>query len=377
VWSGLDFASRCRSALLFAGVVAAAAGCASPPLPAPAGLSRAVWVTRFDWRSEADIESAISRAAELGFGAVFFQVRGNGTVLYRSEHEVWSDAFGFKDPGFDPLAVAVRAALVSGVQLHAWLNLMPGWSGDRPPDDVDQLYHAHAGWFLRDASGEREPLAKQRYAGLNPCLPEVRAYLADLCAEVARVEGLAGLHLDYVRLTSGDEPGGIDRFPDDALTRTRFAIDKGLEASTSPAAYRAWKVACVTDLVEQVRARVRGEPLLLSAAVLADPGRALASAQDWPDWARRGLVDVVVPMAYATDDGTFKRLVRLDRAAAGTCALVVGVGLFKHDDPLQTVRQMELAQQLGARGVALFSFGELVKPERAEFELELRRWLRG
>ncbi len=353
--------------------------CASVPRPAPSGLERAVWITRFDWRTEADIRGAIARCGELGFRSVFFQVRGNGTVLFRSDHEVWSDAFAHEDPGFDPLEVAAEAAMKSGVQLHAWLNLMPGWSGDKEPKDQRQLYHSRAEWFLRDASGEREALSKQGYAGLNPCLPEVRDYLCALCVEAARVPGVAGVHLDYVRLTSGDQLGGIERFPADEITRTRFRIDKGLDASMHAVAFRDWKIECVTKLVQQVRASLRAEgaPTLLSAAVLADPVRALASGQDWRAWAHRGLVDALVPMAYAEDDAVFKKLVQTGCASAGRCALIAGVGMFKHADPLQTVRQMEIARRAGASGVALFSYGEMVKPEREHFTRELKRWLGG
>ena len=359
--------------------VALSGGCASLPRAAPAGLERAVWITRFDWRTEQDIRVAIARCGEMGFRAVFFQVRGNGTVLFRSDHEIWSDTFRNDNPGFDPLEVAAEAALQSGVQLHAWLNLMPGWSGDKEPKDPRQLYHSHGEWFLRDASGEREPLAKDAYLGLNPCLPEVRDYLAALCVEAARVPGVAGVHLDYVRLTSGDQLGGIERFPADELTRTRFRIDKGMEASGNAVAFRDWKVECVTKLVQQIRASLRAEgtPTLLSAAVLADPQRALSSGQDWRAWAQRGLIDALVPMAYASDDAAFKKLVQTGCAGAGRCALIAGVGMFKHDDPLQTVRQMEIARRAGASGVALFSYGEMVKPEREHFMRELKRWLKG
>jgi uncharacterized lipoprotein YddW (UPF0748 family) len=338
-----------------------------------------VWITRWDWRTEADIRSAIARCAELGFTAVFFQVRGNGTVLFRSDHELWSDAFGHEDPGFDPLEVAAEASVVAGVQLHAWLNLLPGWSGEREPNDQRQLYHARAEWFLRDASGQREELRRDGYLGLNPCLPEVRDYLCALCVEAARVPGVAGVHLDYVRLTSGDQLGGIERFPADEVTRTRFRIDKGLDASAHPVAFRQWKIDCVTKLVAQIQASLRaaGTPTLLSAAVLADPARARASGQDWTTWTKRGLVDALVPMAYSDDDGVFKQLIQTSAAAAGRCALIAGVGLYKHSDPLQTVRQMEIARRAGASGVALFSYGEMVKPTRAEYVRELQRWLRG
>jgi len=370
--------TSCRLALLGAALVLGS--CASaPPRPAPAGLQRAVWVTRWDWRTEDDIRAVIGRCAELGFTAVMFQVRGNGTALYRSDTEVWSEAFSFQDPGFDPLDVAADAATRAGVQLHAWINVLPGWRGGAEPADPRQLWHARPLWFLRDAGGEREPVGEQGYLGLNPCLPEVREYLAALCAEVARVPGVAGIHLDYVRLTSGDRAGGIDRFPADELTRTRFRIEKGLDADRHPAAFRQWKVDCVTRLVEEVRARLRAEcsPTLLSAAVLADPERALESGQDWRTWGRRGLVDAIVPMAYQEDDQRFKQLVQRARAAAGRAALIAGVGMFKHGDPLQTARQMEIARRAGAAGVALFSYGEMVKPEREDFMQELRRWLRG
>jgi uncharacterized lipoprotein YddW (UPF0748 family) len=220
-------------------------------------------------------------------------------------------------------------------------------------------------------------LGQQGYVGLNPCLPEVRSYLADLCLEVARVPGVAGVHVDYVRFTSGDQLGGIERFPADELTRTRFQVDKGMDAALHPVAFRQWKVDCGTALVAQIRARMRADgcKALLSAAVLADPARAVAAGQDWALWAERGLVDAVLPMSYTDDDAAFRRYVQAATARCGRAAVIAGVGMFKHADSLQTVRQMELARQAGAAGVALFSYGELVKPEREQFAHDLRQWL--
>lgn len=349
-----------------------------PRREAPLGLERAIWVSRFDWRTAEDIEKLVAHAADLGFRAMLFQVRGNGTVLYPSQHEVWSDAMRFEDPGFDPLDVAIRAALQHGVQLHAWINLMSGWSGEREPVDSRQLWLSHPEWFLRDGTGEREPLAAQGYVGLNPCLPEVRQYLTELCVELARVPGVAGVHLDYVRFTSGDQLGGIERFPDDELTRTRFQIDKGLDATVHKVAFRQWKIDCVTALVGQIRARLRadGGKVLLSAAVFADPVRANASGQDWPTWAQRGLIDALLTMSYTEDDAAFRRFVEAACARSGRAAVIAGVGLYKHQDSLQTVRQMDLAKRVGAAGVALFSYGEMVKPERATFAHDLAQWLK-
>src|SRR5688572_17344316 len=131
------------------------AGCASLP-DAPAGLERAIWVTRYDWKTAADIDRVMQECADTGFGAVLFQVRGNGTVLFDSKYEPWSEQFGFRDPGFDPLQTAVAAAHARGLKLHAWVNMIPGWRGTAAPTDARQLWNARPGWFLADRHGQRQ-----------------------------------------------------------------------------------------------------------------------------------------------------------------------------------------------------------------------------
>ncbi len=353
-----------------------AAGCAVGPDVQGSGLRRAIWVTRWDWRSADDIRAAIDRCADLGGTAVFFQVRGNGTVAYGSRIEVWSEAFRFADPGFDPLRVAIEAGRARGIAVHAWLNVTPGWRGKDEPNDPRQLYRARPDWFLKDRDGRREPIERAGYLGLNPCLPEVRVYLVTLCEEIAAVPGLAGLHLDYIRFTSGDHDG-IDAFPNDAVTRGHYRSAGGRDDGAE--AYRTWKVGCVTELVRAIRARVKATApgLQLSAAVLSDPARALASGQAWPAWAREGLVDALVPMAYTDDDEAFVRQLATLRAQAGSCPLVVGVGLYKHADATQMERQMQAVARARVAGVALFSLGELSKPERADMVSAVRAaWAR-
>ncbi len=104
-----------------------------------------------------------------------FQVRGNGTALYSSREEVWSEQFGFEGPPFDPLSQAVVSAHANGLKIHAWINVLPGWRGDKPPSEHRQLFHTRPEWFLRGPPVPGQGLGKivkeGSYFWLNPCLP--------------------------------------------------------------------------------------------------------------------------------------------------------------------------------------------------------------
>lgn len=316
-------------------------GCAARPrLDAP--LSRCIWIDRWDYSTAADVERAIEQSRRAGFTAVLFQVRGNGTAAWRSAHEVWSERFGFRDPGFDPLAIAVAAAHARGMQLHAWVNVVPGWVGVDDPADERQLWNSRRDWFVQDRNGKHQSRAKGKYLALDPARAEVRRYLADLCGEIARRYAVDGIHLDYVRYPNG---------PGDDLD----ALGAGAAAQTR----------AVTELVAGIRAAVKssGKPILLSAAVFADPAVALQKVrQDWPDWCRRGLVDAVLPMNYTEQDDLFAARTRAAVEAAAGAPVIAGVGLYKHQGGAQTRRQLDAALRAGARGVGVFNYRTLFGP---------------
>ena len=158
---------------------------------------RAIWVTRWDYKTPGDIARVMDNCKVAGFNTVLFQVRGNGTAFYRSRIEPWADELGGRDPGFDPLAIAIEEAHRRGLSLHAWVNVIPGWRGDTPPTNPRQRYNAHADWFWRDAAGRRQPLGW--YVSLNPCYPKVRRYLTAVMQEIVANYPVDGLHLDYIR----------------------------------------------------------------------------------------------------------------------------------------------------------------------------------
>lgn len=271
---------------------------------------RAIWVTRTQYRSPADIEAVMENCHRAGFNHVIFQVRGNGTVFYPSKLEPWAEQFEFKSPGFDPLAVACREAHARGLVLHAWVNVMPAWRGTRPPAHPDQLYHQRPEWFWYDQHGKRQALSSF-YVSLNPCLPEVREYLVALFEELVTGYDIDGLHMDYIRFPN--EPPAIPRdsgldYPRDAKTLALFHQASGHAPDDDTAAWNRWRTEQVTELVKAIREMtLRKRPdLLLTASLGTNPQNSLEHFRDDLTWAREGYLDAAFPMNYRPDVESFR-----------------------------------------------------------------------
>src|SRR5687767_6169896 len=80
-----------------------------------ASFRRFLWVTRWDFQTPEDIKKICQNAASVRSTDLFFQVRGEGTVFFKSSIEPWAseltggatNAIG-RDPGWDPLDTAIR-----------------------------------------------------------------------------------------------------------------------------------------------------------------------------------------------------------------------------------------------------------------------------
>jgi uncharacterized lipoprotein YddW (UPF0748 family) len=365
-----------------------------PPPPPPV---RALWITRFDYRSAEDVERVVRDAAGAGFDTLLFQVRGNATAFYRSGIEPWAAELGGQDPGFDPLELACAEAHRLGVALHAWVNVMPAWWGSTPPEHPGQLYNARPEWMWYDQWGVRQGLVERFYVSVNPCLPDVRAYLVALFRDLAARYPIDGLHLDYVRFPN--EPpvvpagSGID-YPRDAATLALFAAATGATPESDPEAWDRWRAAQVSLLVKEIRDMLRATrpEAVLSAAVGPVPERALEHFQDGLDWARAGLVDLVFPMNYTGTLAVFEQRLAPWIAPGVKSRVVVGLRLDS-GERVEHVAQVERALE-SCDGFAVFAYSLLfespddvlvpgddgfrqARAERREFWVGRLRELRG
>ncbi len=324
---------------------------------------RAVWVTRWDYKEADDITRIMDNCADAGFNTVLFQVRGNGTVFYDSPHEPWAEEFDFKSPGYDPLQKACHEARRRGLDLHAWVNVMPAWRGPKEPAAKNQLYHTHPEWFWYDKDGNRQPLNhtvgnKQRgwYVSLNPCLPEVRDYLAELFADIAARYEIQGLHMDYIRFPREPVVSGevIPDYPRDERTLALYKADTDFAPDDDENAWTEWRIEQVNKLVKEIHGKLRrARPAaVLTAAVGSEPDRATKSYfQDARTWMDRGIIDAVVLMNYTSDPTVFEQ--RIDPWLAHESTVPIVPGFWFGSQPGKTQeqaaeivrRQMEIANE--------------------------------
>jgi uncharacterized lipoprotein YddW (UPF0748 family) len=371
------FPQNWRALLLLAVVpvtISAAPGQTVAPPPPPreptaldaiAPYRRCLWVTRWDWETAQDIERICYNAASARFSDIMFQVRGAGTVYYPSRIEPWAGELTDRrhpaprtgrDPGWNPLATALAEAHRRGLRLHAYMNVLPGWSHDELPDPASgQAWAIHRSWFMMDR-GLRRMTAANGYAFLDPGKPEVREHLAALFGELASKHAVDGIHLDYIRYPheAGDysyNPPVVEAFQELA----------GGTPTTRPEAWFDFRRAQVNATVEAIAgAARRARPgVELSAAVLSDPSKGRNEAGQSPfEWLDKGWLDAIAPMVYTEDMARFAELSRPFQASDIRKRVWLGIWANPQRNPNLSAQVRRAAAQ-GFGAVAVFGYSDL------------------
>jgi uncharacterized lipoprotein YddW (UPF0748 family) len=376
--------SNLRTATSTFVAVALVAACSSPPGASPdaavevdaaadaqidaqpvAGEMRGIWITRFAWTTQAQLEAIIDRAAAANFNAVFVQVRAEGDAYYRSAHEPWSRRLGAlgRDPGWDPLQVSIDRAHSHGMELHAYVNVFTAWptslampvaEGTKP-----HPLHAHPEWLAVNSSGVN---ADSEYRWFTAGNPAVRAHVVAVVTDLLANYAVDGLHLDRIRLPGAD-------YSHDAITQAAFDAAKAQNAALTWSLFmRAQVDTMVADIhAALVATRPRAK---LSAAVwgIYEPLTGCSTSQGLRDyhqdslaWLDREIVDAITPMIYwSIEDGACTDWATLARGfIAERGSRQVWAGMHVLDDGAfdfaQIAARVELARTEGAQGVMLYA----------------------
>ncbi len=315
---------------------------------------RALWVTRWDYSSPEDIRNIVKNAAAFRFNLLLFQVRGNATVFYSSNIEPWAREMGGSDPGWNPLKMAIAEAHEVGIQLHAWINVLPGWRGDKPPQNQKQIYRAHPDWFMTDESGNPMPL-NSHYVWLNPIHPDVQKYLKSVIFELSDTPGLDGIHFDYFRY-----PGPGCSY--DRKSLELFTDKYHIQPQDSTRQWNKFRREALTNLLRDVYLTVKAKHpgFVFSSAVIGDYDIAQrVFLQESHRWLAEGIIDIIFPMTYTGDLSMFTRW--LKRHAVSLPGHLICPGLMIYPDKTLLQKQIKIARAQHFSGFSLFAYSNLFR----------------
>lgn len=356
---------------------------------------RGLWVDAFHAgiRSPQEVGALVASALEANINTLFVQVRRRGDALYLKGIEPPLDDPAY-DPTFDALAAIIDRAHAAGLEVHAWVNAMPTWRDAVPPGDARHVFNRHGpaapgadNWFTSSPTGEHKfPVGYF----LDPGHPAAAAYLADIYINIVRNYGVDGIHFDYIRYPETDERlprgAGVGYNPV-SLERFRRATGRSDTPPPDDEAWMAWRRTQVTNLVRRVSIEAKAiNPWIKISAALIPWGRPPAGEgdfedvapmqriyQDWHQWMKDGLIDLGIPMNYATETdervrGWFDGWIRWEKRHKHGRQLAVGLGAYRNT-PEHTLAQVARVRKVeGGRRVDGLSFFSYAAPRASAAE---------
>ncbi|MBD2532499.1 family 10 glycosylhydrolase [Nostoc flagelliforme FACHB-838] len=332
---------------------------------------RAVWLDRgtiVRAGSKAGLAQIFDRLTQAGINTVFFETVNAGYTIYPSQVAKEQNPL---IRGWDPLAEAVKLAHERDMELHAWVwtfaagNQRHNEILNVNPDYPGPVLAAHPDWANYDNLGNMIPVGQSK-PFFDPANPEVRQYLLKLYEEIVTRYKVDGLQLDYIRYPFQDPSAGRS-YGYGKAARAQFQRLTGVDplniSPSQPDLWQKWttfRTDQVDSFVAQASQQLRQKQpnLILSVAVFPLPEieRIQKIQQNWETWARRGDVDLIVPMTYALDTSRFQRLAQpwIASKQLGVTLLVPGIRLLS----LPTIGafdQLQLVRDLPVSGYALFA----------------------
>ncbi len=238
-------------------------------------------------------------------------------------------------------------------------------------DPRDPQYVATLAWWTRQHPKSVEGLY------VSPIPPDAARHLEAIVGRLTERYAVDGVHFDYIRYPSAQfdySRVSLAAFRESVEREVEPAELRRLDAATArqplafverfPQRWVEFRRLRLTDLMARLRAAVKNAraDALVSAAVVPDPREAVEGRlQDWPEWGRRGLLDVVCPMAYTDRLATFRRQIDAVAREMAPRPQWAGIGAYRLT-PRATASHVEAARDAGAQGIVLFSYDGIGTP---------------
>jgi len=268
----------------------------------------------------------------------------------------------------------IKIADRTGLEIHAWQVILNCRD--------EYVMKNHKDWFTINGRGKStldNPPFVDYYKWLCPSNEQVQDYLIEKVSKLGDIEGLKGIHLDYIRYSDVILPKGLwskynlvmDReYPEFDfcycdVCRDNFKAQTGIDPSElqNPSMNKEWKqyrYNSITHLVNKLSDAAHRKGKQISAAVFPTPTIAKKIVrQDWVNWN----LDMVYPMVYHNfyekDVNWIKDAVKegVD-ALKGKMPLFSGLYIPKLTSD-ELAEAIKYAFESGAQGICLFGYEKM------------------
>lgn len=323
------------------------------------------------------LDNYFKNAKDCGIDAILLQVHGGYP-------KGMADTSDFTD--YDAIKIlenAVPVAKKYGIELHAWM-----WTINRCEKN---LRAAHPDWYMVNANDtsclDIKLYNREHYRWLCPSRPETLEYLKERVAELAKIDGVAGVHLDFIRYPDAILPYGLHEsrgvvqdkvYPhwDHCYCehcRAEFEKLTGidpmeLEDPTSDQEWMKFRWDAVVNIANELAREIKKYGKVSSAAVFASPSESRKLVRQ--DWSRFTELDILFPMIYHkfydkpdpwVYDATKEGVCEMDSLG---CKGYLVSGLFVGHVPVEKMHEIfTYAKEGGSKGIALFSLEGVEKTE--------------
>ncbi|MDR2126925.1 MAG: hypothetical protein LBP63_08860 [Prevotellaceae bacterium] len=326
--------------------------------------------TQSDSASDDQLEHYFAKAKETGIDAIILEVHGGYPKVDSA------DTADFVDyEAINIINKTMPYAKKYGMELHAWL-----WTTNRCEKN---LRAAHPDWYQVNAEGNScldiKLYNREHYRWLCPSRPEVLEYLKNRVAELAKIDGIAGVHLDFIRYPDAILPYGLHEsrgvvqdkvYPlwDHCyceVCRSNFKTQTGTDPMTldNPAENAAWmkyRWDAITKLTNALAQEIHSYGKLATAAVFASPSESRKLVRQ--DWTKFTELDIIFPMIYHrfynAEDEWIETATRegVNEMRENKCKGYLCSGLFVGHVPVDKIDEMiAYANNGGSKGICFFS----------------------
>jgi len=322
-----------------------------------------LWMGPEKGLSDEDWKKKLEVIKNYGFDAILLQVYSGNTAWFNSEHLIVEEVL---------LERIARIGKETGIEVHAWTWNMP----NNNPYYIEK----HPDWYAVNRNGDpswSHPAYVGYYKFMCPNNPEVRAFLSENVKQLAAIEQLDGIHLDYIRLPDVIIAKALqpvynivqDReYPEYdycycPICREKFKNQTGLDPlkdfkdPSLSIEWRNFRYRSVTELVnDHLAPEARKKNKFISAAVFPNWE---SVRQQWHTWD----LDAFFPMLYHNFyDAPLEWIGEQIYSQMDKFLIPKPIYAGLYLEALQGKdfsKALKISKEAGASGIALFSYNHL------------------